>query len=89
MSLYEYEMKMKAFNLARVDKERDMHLQAWLNHAATATKEQSKKVVSVYKDFNEFFDYKKRLEEVETPARQVDPHFRRLAQLAKKANEGR
>lgn len=89
MSLYEYEMKMKAHNLARVDKEYDMHLQAWLNHAATATKESGKKVISVYKDFKDFFDYKKRLREVEAPTKRIDPHLRRLARIAKKANEGR
>ncbi len=89
MTLYEYELKMKAYNLARVDKERDMHLQAWLNHAATATKEQGKKVISVYKDFTDFFDYKKRLREIEQPIKRIDPHLRKMARLAIKANEGR
>lgn len=88
MTLYEYEMQMRAYNLKRVDKEYDIHLQAWLNHAATATKEQGKKVVSVYKDFQDFFDYKKRLRELETPTKRTEPHLIRLAQIAKKANEG-
>ncbi len=66
-----------------------MHLQAWLNHAATATKEQGKKVISVYKDFNAFFDYKKRLREVEKPSKRINPQMRKLAHIARKANEGR
>jgi alcohol dehydrogenase class IV len=89
MTLYEYEMKMRAYNLKRVDREYDMHLQAWLNHAASATKEQGKKVISAYKDFTDFYDYKKRLREVEKPSKSLNKQMRRMAQLAKKANEGR
>lgn len=82
-------MRMRAFNLARVDKEYDMHLQAWLNHAVTATKEQGKKQVPVYKKFQDFFDYEKRLKEIEKPKRKVlTPHQRRLAKLAAKVNTG-
>ncbi len=89
MTLYEYELKMKAYNLARVDKEYDIYLSAWVNQLAGATKEKGKKQVPVFKTFEDFFDYKKRLREVEKPSKRIDPHIRKLAQLAKKANEGR
>lgn len=64
-TLYEYQMRMRAHRLTRIDKEYDMHMQAWLNHLVTATKEQGKKHVPVYKDFKSFFDYKKALASVE------------------------
>ena len=90
LSLYEYQMRMKAYQLARVDKEYDMHLQAWLNHAVKATKEQGKKQVYVYKNFKDFFDYEKRIKEVEKPKRRIlTPHQRRLARIAAKVNRGR
>lgn len=90
LTLYEYQMRMKAFNLARIDKEHDMHLQAWLNHAVTATKEQNKKQVPVYKKFKDFYDYEKRSKEVEGKKQKViTPKMRRMARIAAKVNEGR
>lgn len=90
MTLYEYEIKMQAHNLAQVDKEFDMHLQAWLNHAVTATKEQGKNTVPVYKNFKEFYDYDKRLKETEgTKEKKLNPKLRRLAQMAARVNSGK
>lgn len=83
-------MRMKAFQLERIDKEYDMHLSAWLNHAVTATKEQNKKQVPVYKKFEDFFNYKKRIEEIEGKKQsKITPQTRRMAQIAAKLNEGR
>lgn len=94
LTLYEYQMRMKAYRLAQVDREYEMHLQAWLNHAVTATKEQGKKQVPVYKNFKEFFDYEKRLKEVEKELNgqkqaKFTPHQRRLAQMAALVNQGK
>lgn len=89
-TLYEYEMKMQAHNLAEVDKQYNMHLQAWLNHQATATKEQGKKQVPAFKKFEDFFDYKKRLKEVEKPRKTgISPQMKRMARIAAKLNKGR
>lgn len=83
-------MRMKAYRLAQVDKEYDMHLQAWLNHAVTTTKEQGNKHVPVYKSFKDFFDYEKRLKEVEKPKRSIiTPHQRKMAKLAAMVNKER
>lgn len=90
LSLYEYEARMYAYRLKQVDKRQEMHMQAWLNHQVTATKEQGKNHVSVYKNFKDFFDYEKELREVEKPSKsRLTPHMRKLAQIAKKANVGR
>ena len=81
---------MKAFQLARVDTQYDMHLQAWLNHSVTATKEQGKKQVPVYKNFKEFFDYEKQIKEVHNPIKnRLTPKQRRMAEIAKKVNSER
>ncbi len=87
--MYEYEMKMKVYRLKDVDRNYDMHYQAWLNHQATATKKVGNDVVSAYKDFKDFFDYKKELKKIENPTKTIDPRMKRLARIAKRVNEGR
>lgn len=46
---------MKAIRLQLTDKAWDIHLQAWLNVQAKATKQQGKKIVPYYGSFDEFF----------------------------------
>lgn len=62
-------MRMNAFNLAQIDKEHDMAKQAWMNHQVTATKTsgsgKNQKTEPVYKNFKDFFDYEKKLREVD------------------------
>ncbi|HAM79603.1 hypothetical protein [Ornithinibacillus bavariensis] len=89
LRLEEYFYRMEAYNLSRVDKERDMHLQAWLNNQVTFTKEQGKKQVPVFKRFEDFFDYEKRLNEVEGKKQgAITPQMRRMARLAAQINNG-
>ncbi len=64
MTLYEYEMRMKASDLRRVDREYEIHLQAWANWNVQATKKSGKKRVPVFKIFKQFFDYRKAEAEV-------------------------
>ena len=60
MTLYEYELRMKAQRLREIDKEYEIHLQAWANHSVQATRRQGKdKAVPVYKTFKQFYDYEK------------------------------
>ncbi|MBW8350782.1 hypothetical protein K0H71_15200 [Bacillus sp. IITD106] len=70
-----------------------MHLQAWLNHQVTATKEvgagKNVKQVPVYKTFNEFFDYQKALKEVEKPKSKITPQMRNMARIAFLVNSGK
>lgn len=88
MSLLEYSLRMEAFRLQQVDKQNEMHLQAWLNNAAGATKEQGKKQVPVFKSYQDFFDYEKELKEVmkERSSTKIDQKTRRLARLASAVN---
>lgn len=77
--------------MQQVDKQFDMHLQAWLNHKVTATKEQGKdKIIPVYKTFKEFFDYQKELKEIEkTPQSKLTPQMRNMARIAFLVNSGK
>lgn len=64
MTLYEYNMRMKAFRLKQVDRDYDIHLLAWESWNVQAMKRQGKdKRVPVFKTFKQFFDYEARLKE--------------------------
>lgn len=59
ITLKEYRMMMRAFSLRMLDKERDMHWQAWLCHVVKNTKRRGKKDVPQFRSFPAFFDYEK------------------------------
>ena len=64
MTLHEYELRMRAYRLKMVDEEYWIHLQAWVNREVKAEKKKGKgRSEPVYKRFDSFFDYEKRLEE--------------------------
>lgn len=86
----EYELRMRAYQLQQIDKEADMHMQAWLNHQVTATKESGKKQVPVYRKFKDFYDYESRLNEVLAPHKssKVSPQMRQAVQRVAKRREG-
>ncbi|WP_187376288.1 MULTISPECIES: hypothetical protein [Clostridia] len=64
MTFYEYELRMKACRLKRVDEEYRIYLQAWVNREVKAERKKGKgRTEPVYKRFDRFFDYEKRLEE--------------------------
>jgi len=65
MTLYEYEVRMKAFRLQQVDQQYEIHQQAWANWNVQAMKAQGKnKRVPVFKNFKQFFDYEKYVKEI-------------------------
>lgn len=81
---------MKAHSLKQIDKEYDMHLQAWLNNQVKASKETSKgKFIPVYKEFKDFFDYEKKINEVQGKKKTITPTMKRMANAALKANKER
>ena len=61
MTPYEYGIRMKAYQRSQLEREYEMHLQAYLNFKATATKKSGKETRPVYRTFREFFDYEKKL----------------------------
>jgi hypothetical protein len=77
---------MKATRLRLIDKERDIHAQAWLNVQAKATKQRGKKTVPYFSSFNEFFKSQDE-EPVNTPERsQNEQERKQLKALILKAN---
>lgn len=87
LTLKEYQVRMKAYQLKKIDKEFDMHYQAWVNNQVKAAKEMGKKSVPVYKKFKDFYDYEARMKEIHDPGRyKLTNRMRRLAKLATRAN---
>lgn len=89
LTLYEYEARMYAFRLQQVDKQHDMHLQAWIHNQAKATKKNGK---PAYSKFTDFFDYEKEIKriDIETKgASSLTGKQKKLAQIAKRLNERR
>lgn len=88
MSLFEYQMLMKAHSLKSLDLDYKAHKQAWINQQVKATKEQGKKTVPVYLNFKQFFDYEKMEREIlgnkEAKKRKERPS--ELAIMLRKAN---
>ena len=81
---------MKAFQLKRVDDEQNMHFQSWLNVQAGSRKMQGDKEIPVYKSFKDFYDYEKRIAEVNgVKSTVVTDRMRRMAQAAKRINSER
>lgn len=61
---YEYRLLMKSKELQIVDKQYEIHLQAYLNMSAQARRRAGKKMKPVYTKFDKFFDYQKELDRV-------------------------
>ena len=61
---YEYRLLMKSKELQIVDKQYEIHLQAYLNMTAQARKQVGKKQRMVSTRFDKFFDYQKQLDKV-------------------------
>lgn len=89
MLLEEYHLRMKAHALARLDRERDLHMQAYLNLAVQSTKERGKKTYPSYPTFASFFDYERheRMLLGESQPMKVDRH-KEIKHLILLANKG-
>ncbi|SDJ19787.1 hypothetical protein SAMN04488123_12016 [Natribacillus halophilus] len=92
LTLKNYGWRMKAIQLKRADIERDLHLQSWLNQQAKATKEtgqgKNKKSKPVFKNFQEFYDHEKRVKQIEGKKTAKDEKKARMAEAAKRVNQG-
>ena len=59
MTIPEYELRLKAYRLKRLDEQEFIYQQAWANWQVQSTKQQGKKQVPVYSTFKKFFDKEK------------------------------
>ena len=65
MTIREYNLHIKAVNLAEIDKLYHIHMQAFQNMRAGGQKKAGKgKSKPAYSRFNQFFDYRKAVKEV-------------------------
>ena len=83
MTFPEYKLLMKAVRLKQIDKEYELHLQAYLNLLVKAEKKAGKgKSRPVYRKFKQFYDYEKRLAEIES--KENKSQFSGIGKLLKK-----
>lgn len=61
MTLKEYHLRLKGYALKRLDNERDIYLQAYLNNIVKATDRSGK---PKFPKFEDFYDYDKRREDI-------------------------
>lgn len=84
MTFPEYKLLMKAVRLKQVDAEYKLHLQAFLNFAVKAEKKAGKgKSKPVYREFKKFYDYEKRLAEVEKEGNEENEDNSLLSKIGK------
>lgn len=62
--MWEYEARIKAKELRDVDEDYMLHKLAWLNREIKAEKKSGKSTKPIYRKFEQFFDYRKRVKDV-------------------------
>lgn len=84
----DYELLIRAYKLKRLDREREIHLQAWVINQAKATKQMGGKTYPVFKDFNSFFNFDKRQKQITNEKQDVSKkrEQERLKRIAQWAN---
>ncbi|ECC0366196.1 hypothetical protein FM769_04715 [Listeria monocytogenes] len=68
MTLSEYQLRIKAYRLKDLDRMKDLHFAAWLNHQAGST---NKKGKPFYKEFKDFFNFEEEQRKVLNPEPQI------------------
>lgn len=89
MTLHEYHLRMHAYQLATVDKEYYIHLQAWANHAVKSEKKKGKNHEPVYKTFKDFFDYEKHVASMTGEMNVKEERLRLIARRQREFKERR
>lgn len=65
MTFWEYNLRMRAFNLKQIDRDQSIYLSAWLIREAQAKKKKGKNGLKyVYGEWKDFFDYDARIRAV-------------------------
>ena len=87
MTLAEYNLRIKAYRLKKLDQDREIAFSAWLNREINATKKRGKKIEYIYRSFDKFFDYEKREREIlcgsddKEPADSVTSRFKEYMRM--------
>lgn len=87
MLVPEYTLRMETQSLNQLEKQRDIHYQAYLNHAVTATEQRGKKEYPKYPTFKKFFDYDKQKEKLLGKNSKKEDKHKNIKQLILIANK--
>lgn len=87
MLIAEYVMLMKANSLKKLDREREIYLQAYMDNVATGTKQVGKKTVPLYPQFKDLFDFDKYEQEILGKKTVEQDKNSKLKELVLKANK--
>lgn len=92
MTFWEYNLKVEAYNLRQIDKERDLHWEAWLSREVQAKKKKGKHDLQyIYKNWKDFFDGEKMRKALEDePEKEEKPltAAQRAAEYARRKRNG-
>ena len=85
-TIADYEVMVKAYKLHSIDEEHRLHILAWQIVQAGAS---DKKGKPIYSNFKKFYDYEKRIKEVESDDVKADVKTVSLFNMVKNINKGR
>lgn len=77
MTIAEYELRMEAYNLQRVEQQYDAATLAWMSRNAQAFDKDGN---AVFKDFNEFFDRQDAIDQVRSS---FEPNYQPIKHKSK------
>jgi len=78
-TLGQYAMMMESVRLQKEDELREIHMHAWLNRQAAATKKQGKSIVPYFRSFEDFC-------RIGAPKPKVSEEEKRFQELVRRAN---
>lgn len=84
-------MLMKSYQYEQVEKEKDLHFQAFLNFSVQSTKGSGKHIRPMYPDFKSFFNYDERIRYLEgnKAKPKLDNRLKKALELQRIANNKR
>lgn len=93
ITLRQYTLIMQAVRLQKLDEERNLHWQAWLNQAAKSTIKKGSgknaKIAPKFKTFDAFFDYSEAEDKIKGKTKQPEDNgFKALLAKANKKEGG-
>lgn len=74
LTIPDYDLRMKAYQLKQLDRQYEIHMQAW----ATVMAGQTKKGKPVFRTFDKFFDYQKAEEKILNKQKRISPDKEKL-----------
>ncbi|MEY8669980.1 hypothetical protein AALJ40_03870 [Enterococcus gallinarum] len=74
MTMSEYEIRLLAYRLKKLDEQEVIHYQAWANQQVKATKKRGKREVPFFDNFEKFFN-KEKLEKEILGNKEESPRF--------------